>query len=311
MRKIVFIVSVFILLTFLTACTRKSEPLPTIINEPGQITQNEDVYGSFYTYIPKQLSRDSNILVVIHGTPLDGTPEENGGFYAEYWQDFAEDNNLVLIMPVFDQEHFSSRYGEFALGGYRGLFGTDINADAWVLRLVHAHRETLGLSEQPFLLYGHSAGGQFTARFWVTHPDKLRCGVITSAATYPQPDASIAWPFGIGELDSELVWEDGTVQEVQVKPDKAVWLNALQTPLTVLVGLDDTTEIPQEYLTGQRGSERVSIARHWVMDMHTFAEENQIEDALALELVPGIGHSMVKLLPFSQAVLEKCLVDDN
>ncbi|MBI9051678.1 MAG: alpha/beta fold hydrolase [Anaerolineaceae bacterium] len=277
--------------------------LPVFNTVPGQLTPCQDVYGTYYSYIPNNITSDSNILVVVHGTPLDGTPEQNAVFYAASWQDFAEANDLVLIVPAFDQEHFSSRYGDIAMGGYRGLFGREISADAWVNKLVEDHRQALGLNHQPFYLYGHSAGGQFVARYVVMHPDEIQRAVITSAATYPQPDPAIQWPFGMGELHSELTWEDGATQQVNVAPNQETWLEAVQVPLTVIVGLDDTYQIPVDLLPGQKGTDRITIGRNWVTDMNAFAEANGVESQITLELFPGVGHSMSKLISFSQNAL--------
>ena len=98
------------------------------------------------------------------------------------------------------------------MSGYRGLFGREIGADEWVLRLVRAHQQTFGSEEDQFYLYGHSAGGQFTGRFLVAHPETVKMAVITSAATYPQPNTEVAWPFGMGELHADIEWDSDTNQ---------------------------------------------------------------------------------------------------
>jgi hypothetical protein len=42
----------------------------------------------------------------------------------------------------------------------------------------------------------------------------VKRAVITAAATYPQPTQALAWPFGMGALQSEIVWDDGTTRLV-------------------------------------------------------------------------------------------------
>ena len=72
---------------------------------------------------------------------------------------------------------------------------------------------------------------------------------------------------------------------------------------TVIVGLGDTAELPADLIPGQKGKNRFTIARNWVQDMATFAEANGLESHFQLSIVPGQGHSMSGLLPYSQEAL--------
>jgi hypothetical protein len=293
-----------ILMMVLSGCGATSVPEPSITPEPGQVVEGEDVYGTFYTYVPTSVREKPKILVIVHGTPPESeTAESDAQYYIGAWTDFAEKNGFVLIAPAFNQEDFSSRLGDHALGGYRGLFGREIGADAWVLRLVRAHQQVYGMEGEPFYLYGHSAGGQFTGRFVVTHPERVKAAVIASAATYPQPSTEVAWPFGMGELHTQIVWDGETSRAVDVVPDKEKWLAATQVPLTVIVGLNDLDELPVSLVPGQKGRNRCVIARNWVRDMASFAESNGLESRYKLSMIPGKGHSMSGLLSYGQAAL--------
>jgi acetyl esterase/lipase len=189
------------------------------------------------------------------------------------------------------------------LSGYRGLFGREIGADEWVLRLVKGHQQQLGSANEQFYLYGHSAGGQFTARFLVTHPESVKKAVITAAATYPQPNTEVAWPFGMGELHKDIEWDEDTVRQVDIEPDKQKWLAATQVPLTVIVGLNDMAGLPPSLIPGQRGNNRLLIAQNWIEDMATFAEENGLTSHFTFDIIAGKGHTMSGLLAFSQEAL--------
>jgi len=254
--------------------------------------------------LPRTAPKEPDILVLVHGTPPeDETAEANARYYASSWMAFAEEHDYLLIAPVFNQQNFSSRRGDHAMSGYRGLFGREIDADEWVLRLVRAHQAAFGSEDQPFYLYGHSAGGQFAARYLVTHPDTIKKAVISSAATYPQPTTAVAWPFGMGELHTDIEWDTDTINSVHIVPDQQKWLSATQIPLTVIVGLNDTSELPEDLIPGQKGKNRFTIARNWVQDMAEFAAENGLESRFKIEIIPGRGHSMSGLMPYSQAAL--------
>jgi poly(3-hydroxybutyrate) depolymerase len=241
-------------------------------------------------------------LVLIHGTPSTKY-DADAHYYVTQWLDFAEKYGYILIAPAFNQKNFSSRLGDHAMSGYRGLFGRKIGADEWVLRLVRAHQQAFGAASAPFYLYGHSAGGQFTGRFLVTHPESVKKALITAAATYPQPTTEVAWPFGMGELHADIEWDAETINHVDIAPDKQKWLAATQVPLTVIVGLNDTEELPVELIPGQKGRNRYIIAQNWIQDMATFAEANGLKSRFKLTIVPGRGHSMSGLIPYSQGAL--------
>jgi poly(3-hydroxybutyrate) depolymerase len=290
--------------SLVSACGSASLPGPPTAHEPGQLSKREDVYGAFYTYVPTSAPESADILVLVHGTPIkDETDEWNAQYYATNWINFAEENRLILIVPVFNQEDFSSRRGDHAMSGYRGLFGREIGADEWVLRLVEAHQQAYGSAGEQFLMYGHSAGGQFTARFLVSHPKSIKNAVISSAATYPQPSTEVAWPFGMGELHTDIEWDSETTKHVDVVPVKIKWLMATQIPLTVIVGLNDTAELPPQLIPGQQGKNRITIARNWIRTMAEFAEANGLESQFKLDLIPSIGHSMSGLIAYSQNAL--------
>ena len=287
----------------LSACRPEPLPDPPITRQPGEIVLMQDRFGIYFVYLPQSAPAGPEILVLVHGTPKDDGPEVVAHDLAYHWIDFAEQHDLLLIAPVFNQENFSSYLGDHAMGGYRGLFGSDIAADQWVLRLVKGCRAAFGSAAESFYLYGHSAGGQFTARFLVTHPESVKRAVITSAATYPQPDTEIAWPFGMGELHADIAWKTTKVNHVDVVPDKDTWLEATQVPLTVIVGLNDTAELRADLIPGQGGRNRLTIGKNWVQSMATFAESNGLESHLAFEIIPGFGHTMTGLLPYSQEAL--------
>ena len=293
-----------LVMLFLPGCGTLPADLisPSLI--PGEITQNQDNFGPYYLYMPTVPSDPPQSLVVIHGTPaVDLTARETALYYADHWALFAEEQGWLLIVPAFNQADFSSRKGEISesLTGYRGLFGREIGANQWVIRLLGLARAELGWQENPFLLYGHSAGGQYVGRFLVTHPDLVDKAVISSAVSYPQPDTKVSWPYGMGALSSEIEWEDGTITQIEISPDKEKWLDATQVQVKVIVGLNDLE--PQISRPGQEGRVRLSIGQNWVEAIGEFATENGLESQIVFEAIPGIGHSMLGLLPFCQDAL--------
>ena len=85
------------------------------------------------------------------------------------------------------------------------------------------------------------------------HPEYVKKAIITSAATYPQPNIDINWPYGMGELHTEIEWDENKSNHVDIVPNKQAWVDATQIPLTVIVGLNDNSELPQELIPAQKG----------------------------------------------------------
>ena len=305
MQKLILkLVLIFLLAMIVVGCGTEVSHELTAEYKIGEVVAIEDVFGVFFVYAPLSMSQNPDLLVLIHGTPA-GTwsVEETAKYYIDHWINFAEQEGIVLIAPSFNQEDFSSRKGELEdkMTGYRGLFGREIGADEWVLRIVDAYQQAFGETNEKFWLYGHSAGGQFVGRFLVTHPERVEKAVITAAVTYPQPNPEVAWPYGMGGLHTQIEWDESTIRQEDVVPDPQKWLEATQIPLTVLVGLNDVTEQLQR--PGQKGANRVVIARNWVEDMKSFAQENGLECNYEYHFIAGKGHSMYGLVEFSQEAM--------
>ena len=295
---------ILLIVTFLTSCNTEERPELVAEYEKGEVIAVEDGYGIFYVYAPTSMSPKPDLLVLVHGTPAETwSVDETAKYYIDHWIDFAKDEGTILIAPSFSDENFSSRKGEIEdkMTGYRGLFGREIGADEWVLRIVDAYQQEFGEMGEKFSLYGHSAGGQFVGRFLVTHPERVERAVITAAVTYPQPNLEVTWPYGMGELHTQIEWDENTIRQEDVVPDPQKWLEATQIPLTVLVGLNDVTEQLQR--PGQKGINRVLIAKNWVEDMKSFARENDLECNYGYDFIAGKGNSMVGLVDFSQAAM--------
>lgn len=312
--------TLLLIAALVTACGGSPTPSPTPLPpepQPGMVEVVPGTHGSHVRYVPAALAAPAPsappspppIVVLAHGTPADDeTAEKAARYYVEHWKTWAEAHGALLIAPAFDQANFGSHEVDMAHGGYRGLFGREVGADAWLIELVDAYAARYGSPDARFYLYGHSAGGQFAARFLVTHPERLRGVVISAPVTYPHPDPEIAWPFGLGAFDGTLAWSDPPGETTAgVEPDPATWLAGVQVPATVVVGLNDLE--PQLAWPGQRATNRVTIARDWVAEMEAWAAGQGVESRIELSMVPGVGHSAYGLLGYCQEAMAALLAE--
>jgi len=133
-------------------------------------------------------------------------------------------------------------------------------------------------------LFGHSAGGQFVARYLVLHAARVSAAVISAASTYPFPLSAVAWPFGS-----------------QDAPAHADWAAACASRTTVAVGADDTE--PRPSAPGQVGDSRVERASSWVETMRQHAVQSGVVPRLELSVVPGVDHDEIRMTAHGQAAL--------
>jgi proline-specific peptidase len=273
------------------------------IGEPdrGVIAVNRTPLGSWAYFIPPN---PATILVLAHGYPWPDdsrTQDElvaRARSYVERWRQFAEEHGLILIAPAF---------GSGDLAGYRELAGKRIDADQLVLALVREHRRLLPHAfDSRFYLYGHSAGGQFASRFLVAHPGRLAGVVLSAPGTFPWPEPTIAWPYGMGPATRDAL--SGTVAlgkppsdaaGARYAPDPNGWTTAgTSVPVRVVVGTADTE--PRDARPGQVGDTRVERAVAWVKAMNRLALSRGDTGTTALRFVPDVGHDPVALTAAAQ-----------
>ncbi|MBN1120454.1 MAG: alpha/beta fold hydrolase [Anaerolineae bacterium] len=273
----------------------------------GRITPVHAEHGSYLQYIPSNVASTPDIIILAHGTPDKGKSAfDMAEIYIGHWVDFAEETGAIVLSVAFDQHNYGSIEGG-DLGGYRSLMGRTINADAFVEEIVDYYRSAFAIDDERFYLYGHSAGGQFVARYSVTHPERVKGAVISAAGRYPYPDPSVAWPFGMGRLQTPFQWDENEPEiMLDIQPDPSGWVEAAGLPVVVVVGLNDTE--PQYADPGQQGSTRLRNGSAWVRAMNAYAEENSGEGNMRFSVVAGRGHSAIGIMPFCQEELKAILL---
>ena len=212
-------------------------------SEIGTIVVKETFLGTFAQYMP---TNASDILILVHGYPwADGSRTmsqlaDHVTEYAQKWKPFADEQHLLLLIPAFGSNEFL---------GYRDLFGTHIDADMFVNFLVDHYGSTLIDSfDGTFFLYGHSAGGQFAARFTVTHPQRLKKVILSAPGRYAFPNPEVSWPNGMGacmrdeafsgtpETGKDPTRSGGTVYQ----PVAHAWIMAATSvPIAIVIGSED------------------------------------------------------------------------
>lgn len=272
--------------------------------EYGQLTLKEFEGVSYWQYFPK--ARASRTLFLAHGSTSDPKRDmvQACKKYATKWISFANSQKVIVIAPVFDVENFaSSQSGKFGSGGYRGLVGRHIDADELVIKLTKKYGAFTTSRDNRILLTGHSAGGQFTCRFLVRHPDQIASAVVGSAGRFSYPNPSANWPYGAGPTSGTIRWSETETRKIDVKPNLDSWARAATLPVFAVVGADDVE--PQPKRPGHRGTTRVELAQSWIDDMNKLAAERGANGTAQVIVVPRNGHNGADLPTAAQSAFMK------
>jgi hypothetical protein len=150
-----------------------------------------------FIVLPYNLS-NPNFVMVMHGT------DRNALDYVEAWKLFARENNYIIAAPLFSETDwpYSRSYN---LGNmFTGSNGTGIlNPDTkWSFTIVqNIHNDlvdALGLQNESYDIWGHSAGSQFVHRLMTFKTDyKIRYAIAANAGWYTIPDFQINYPYGL------------------------------------------------------------------------------------------------------------------
>jgi len=241
-----------------------------------------------YTFCPKAYGPTSPIVFVMHGVL------RNGADYRDQWIAEAERHGFLLIVPEFSQEHYPGGR-MYNLGNMFDRDGNAVPEPLWTFSVIehlfdHV-REITGNRNEKYLIYGHSAGGQFVHRFVLFKPNsRLERAVAANAGWYTMP-SDVEFPYG---LKSSGVSDEGLK-------------SAFDKKLVILLGDQDIDE-NDRYLS--RTPQALEQGRHRFERGHVFfrvakQEANRLHTELRWELriAPGVGHDNSKMAPWGARAL--------
>jgi poly(3-hydroxybutyrate) depolymerase len=262
-------------------------------------------HGSYVRYVPAGAVH--GVIVLAHGSIGENESAiQAARTFLGRWTAFADQEQIVLLAPAFDQQNFGGHAGPG--GGYRGLFGRHVGADAFVNAIVDETHEAIPDLPETFALYGHSAGGQFVSRYLVMHPERITAAVISAAGTFAFPNPDVAWTNGMKPLQRRIRWSDDEPwEEIEIAPDAKGWVRAAQIPVTVVVGSHDTAEIKS--IPGNPGRSHVERAQAWVQAMIDLAREYGETPHVQYVEVADVAHDSAKLTPACQRALRERLAE--
>ena len=260
------------------------------------VVRTRDLPIDIYVYKPANY-RGRGFIISLHGLT------RNAASYRNHTRPLADRYGALLIVPYFDTERFPTwryQHGGIARHADGGGLPTMLPAEQWtveVLRgLVEYVRRVENAPEMPYLLIGHSAGGQFLSRvaaFSDLKPERI---IIANPGTWVAPSLDEPFPYGFGRLQTQL----GNARALE---------RYLGSPVTVLVGTADTrtdNELSSAPGARRQGENRYARARNIFDQASAAARDRKVHFGWTIIEVPGVGHNARRMYSSAQATRAPC-----
>jgi len=230
-----------------------------------------------WTYRPAGLAPTAPLVIVMHGV------HRNAGVYRDNWIAAADRYRLLVAAPEMTKAQFP--------GGRGYNRGNMFDADkkplprsewAWpvIEKVFDAVRRAAGAKVERYVLFGHSAGAQFTHRFVLFGgATRASATISANAGWYTMPTFAERFPYGL---------DGGPIDDDELK-------RALARPMVIMLG-DRDTDPNHKYLRRTRRADRQG-ANRFQRGQAFFSAAQAASKRLGaplnwrLEIVPGVGHA--------------------
>ena len=223
-----------------------------------------------HLYIPPQVVTFERVITCVHGISRNAL--EQLLFYRHH----ADQLGLVLVVPLFDHEHFRNYQSLGFKNGYQ-------RADFSFNRLLNTLACKFNTPALKTHLIGYSGGGQFAHRWAMGFAERLLSLHICSPGWYTFPSPKHAYPRGIK-------FPQGRPLGYHPDPQRL-----LDIPVQLLVGDQDTLRDrslnTNKEIDAQQGRNRYVRAQNWFDTMHRFAAKQGRKWHAELEVMPDQSHS--------------------
>jgi hypothetical protein len=236
-----------------------------------------------YYVLPPNINRETRVIFVMHGM------NRNGKTYANNFRTLSIGANVAVIVPEFGNDNFNSN--EYNLLNIRNKKSNSTKPySEWTFHHVDAifndFVRRFGLSCNTYILYGHSAGGQFTARTSMfSRSQYLEYAIAANPGNYTFFDESLNYPNGIKNI---------------IAYKKDLLENLSRRKLYILIGSKDTDQndpnLSQSF--NEQGLHRYERAMNFFENSGKYARQNNVNFNWKLTVMQGVGHNSSRTIPY-------------
>jgi endonuclease/exonuclease/phosphatase family metal-dependent hydrolase len=238
---------------------------------------------------PVGLAADRPVVFVMHGAG------RNAEEYRNQWHALAIEHDFLLVVPEFSDADFPGPES-YSLGNVFDEDGAAQPQKQWsyaaIEPLFDEVKRRFEMTSETYAIYGHSAGAQFVHRFIYHVPQaRISHAVIANAGWYMMPHMATGYPYG---------FKGSVVSARQLEL-------ALQLPVTVLLGEDDTDP---DHASLRRTPEALAQGAHrFARGEKYFELSRQAAETLGvpfnwkLVTVPGADHDNTLMAPMASDLI--------
>lgn len=234
--------------------------------------EKNDIH-SYLVFLPRNWNRNSRILVCVHGI------SRNFNTQIQLLKYQAFKNQTVLIAPYFSKDYHPSFQ--------RHELGVDnLRSDIVLNYILDDVKERFSINTQTFMLFGYSAGAQFSHRYALRYPKRVSKLVVCSSGWYTFLDFDTEFPLGVDNSKDKNFILDNKIENVK---------NFLKIPITIAIGEEDNildSSLNKTRLINEtQGYTRIERAIRWTKSLHKTSQVLNIESSIDFILLPKSGHS--------------------
>lgn len=239
---------------------------------------------------PPVINSKTSVVVVMAGR------QRNADEYLDSWVSWGAKNNYLVLSPQFDEQNWPEplgyNFGNIATGKEAN---NKPNPKAkWAFTVIeqmfeHAKKK-FSVGAKRYLLFGHSAGGQFVHRFMLFMPENhVSLAIAANPGFYTLPDTGVIFPYGLKNMPV-------AVSEKDVKK----WTGG---DLILMRGTADVQrteslrQTPEADAQGKNRFERAGFMFEQVKKANPSSKWRLVD-------VPGVAHDQKGMAEAAQRLLE-------
>lgn len=144
---------------------------------------------TYWSYVPARLPSHPALLLVLHGTNIDGATIRQWTGYA--FDELADQHGFVVLYP----DGYRKSWNDCRKEAPTATKEENVDDVGFLRALVERYRQTNGVDPAKVFVFGYSNGGQMAFRL-AGEPNRFVAGVAAVAANLPVPQSfSCDWQF--------------------------------------------------------------------------------------------------------------------
>ena len=226
-----------------------------------------------FTYRPRQCDSTCPIVIVLHGVKRDAYQ------YLGYWTPIADLHKFIVVAPQFE-----GRYWPKAAGYNMGDVKDQPDREKWAYSAIEHIFDEVRDGQKDYVIFGHSAGGQFVQRMAFFRPDnRARLMIAANPGWYTMPE----WRKDKGAAPFPYSLVDAPVGEAELRA-------GLARRVLLLVGEKD--EDPDDENLNKsagamkQGETRVERAENFFKAVTAASGELGVKLGWEFSEAPGVAH---------------------